>query len=166
MRPETTRPRWALSLAKAYVLLFFALIAAAVFLGVPSRHGTHATPLPGAVALLAPAGGLLIVPGAVAFARPSLGLMRRPAALVVLILGIGLLGVGLASLTGHPEWRALALPAIVMTGVWIGREQLRGPKRSVFSRATGSGRHWPAYLTVWVLLLLFPAFALWSLGVW
>ncbi len=164
--PTPVRHPW---LVFIWFWLFAALSAGGVFLGL-SEHGRAL--VPGAIALWAPAGVLLMAAAGTALRNRSALLGKADKArrdgLGALVAGLGMFGGGMARLTNGPAWRVLALPAIVTIGALFLRELPRRPSRSgLFSgirRRSGELRMWTAYLGAWVIVLVTPVGVAWSLG--
>ncbi len=156
-----------LALARAWFIGFIACFGAGAFLGL-SRRG-H--PLwPGALALWAPAGLLLIAPGLAALAgrlrvaAPGAGRVRGA---VMVVLGLGLLGVGLAHLTHDAAFYALGVPALAMIEVWLVGKLIGGPHSPTFANARrrgGASRQWLAYTGAVLIALTIPFLAVAALG--
>ncbi len=142
-------PAWRRLLASTWVLSFVVCFGAGAFLGLSHRG----RPLwPQALVLWAPAGVLMLVPGGLlAFGRLRAGgpgSDRRTGA-VFAVLGLGLLGVGLAHLTHAAGFYALAIPALALVEVWLLGVLAGGPRGPHFDRArrrSGPGRQWLAYV--------------------
>lgn len=160
-------PAWKRAIGLMWFIAFVACFGAGAFLGL-SRHGRPL--MPSALALWAPAGGLLIVPGlAIMAGRLTLatpGSDRLRGALTT-VFGLGLLGVGLAHIAHQAGFYRLAVPALVLVESYLVREVMRGPSSAAFDRVyrrRGRARMWLAYVGAIMLVLAGPVIIVAALG--
>ncbi len=166
-RPAPAPSAWRQRLASSWVLAFVVCLGAGAFLGLSHRG----RPLwPQALILWAPAGLLLLVPGGLL----ALGRLRsarsgsdRATGSVLAVLGLGLVGVGLAHLTHAAAFYALALPALTLAEVWLLGVLAGGPNGPRFDRARrrgGPGRQRLAYLGAILIAATLPFLMLAAVG--
>jgi hypothetical protein len=168
-RRHATPSRLRQSLVLAWLVAFVGCFAGAVFLGI--SYAGHPL-LPGAVHLLAPAGALLMIAavlqlsGHVHLEGTTMGATRL--GLIYLATALGMLGIGMWTITHEVPWRLACLPGIAWTFAGFGWVLLHRPSRSpLFRRARARGGAlwmWQAYAGIWIVFLVAPVGIAWSIG--
>ena len=141
--------------------LLLACLAIGVFLGL-SRRG-HPL-LPAARVFFLPAGWLLILYALLGIAGGARVFAERPHPRLwhLGMLAMGVVGAELGEVTGHTAYRILAVPIIVLIGMALLVQALRGPSSGWLAQAN---RHrWGAYAGCWLFGLTWPVLVAWCFG--
>jgi hypothetical protein len=155
---------------RGWVLFWLAaaFLLPAVFLGL-SKSGRPAWE-PGR-GLFAPGGAVLMIYGALVWLEQArwIGLGAdepRRSGSVLFVLGLALVGAGLAHMTQAEGWRLLTIPAIIGGGLFSLREAWRGKRGALHRINHFASRHswWMTRAGLWLFGLTWPLFVLWALG--
>jgi len=144
------------------------LLLPAIFLGLSKSGRPLWEP---ARALFAPGGAVLTIYGALVWYEQArwIGLgadKPRRAGSVLFVLGLALVGVGLAHLTRDDGWRLLTIPAILGGGLFSLREAWRGKRGSLYRNKQSDSLYswWLTRAGLWLFGLSWPLLVLWALG--